>query len=114
MKRKLLTFGTAALFLIGASFITSCGNSQNAEDQEEHEHMDAEEHEHMDADEHEDMDHDKMEMDENNETEKTEQTAAVYACPMHPEITGKEGEKCSECGMALKKVEEDHSDHDHE
>ena len=25
----------------------------------------------------------------------------VYACPMHPEITGKEGDKCSKCGMAL-------------
>ena len=25
----------------------------------------------------------------------------VYACPMHPEITGKVGNKCSKCGMAL-------------
>ena len=25
----------------------------------------------------------------------------VYACPMHPEITGKEGDKCPKCGMAL-------------
>jgi hypothetical protein len=25
----------------------------------------------------------------------------VYACPMHPEVTGKEGDKCSKCGMAL-------------
>jgi hypothetical protein len=25
----------------------------------------------------------------------------VFACPMDPEITGKEGEKCSKCGMAL-------------
>ena len=25
----------------------------------------------------------------------------VFACPMHPEITGKEGDKCSKCGMAL-------------
>ena len=25
----------------------------------------------------------------------------VFACPMHPEITGKEGEKCQKCGMAL-------------
>ena len=27
--------------------------------------------------------------------------AAVYACPMDPEITGKKGDKCSKCGMAL-------------
>lgn len=29
---------------------------------------------------------------------------AVYACPMHPEITGKEGDKCSNCRMDLKPV----------
>jgi len=28
-----------------------------------------------------------------------------YACPMHPEVTGKEGDKCPKCGMAL-----EHSD----
>lgn len=27
--------------------------------------------------------------------------AQLYACPMHPEIQGKKGEKCSKCGMAL-------------
>ena len=27
--------------------------------------------------------------------------AHVFACPMHPEITGKEGDKCPKCGMAL-------------
>ncbi len=26
---------------------------------------------------------------------------ATYACPMHPEVTGKKGEKCSKCGMEL-------------
>lgn len=25
----------------------------------------------------------------------------VFACPMHPEVMGKEGDKCSKCGMAL-------------
>jgi hypothetical protein len=25
----------------------------------------------------------------------------VYACPMHPEVTGKEGDECSKCGMPL-------------
>ena len=25
----------------------------------------------------------------------------VYACPMHPEVTGAKGEKCPKCGMAL-------------
>ncbi|HEX8515607.1 MAG TPA: heavy metal-binding domain-containing protein [Bacteroidia bacterium] len=25
----------------------------------------------------------------------------IYACPMHPEVTGKEGDKCPKCGMKL-------------
>lgn len=25
-----------------------------------------------------------------------------YACPMHPEVTGKANDKCSKCGMSLK------------
>ncbi|WP_255078675.1 heavy metal-binding domain-containing protein [Lacihabitans sp. CCS-44] len=33
-----------------------------------------------------------------NESTKVTQS---YSCPMHPEITGKEGEKCSDCGMDL-------------
>ena len=30
-----------------------------------------------------------------------------YACPMHPTITGKEGDKCSKCGMDLEKIKEE-------
>ena len=30
-----------------------------------------------------------------------------YACPMHPEVTGKEGDTCSKCNMALVKVGEE-------
>ncbi len=28
-------------------------------------------------------------------------TDLVFACPMHPDITGAEGDKCPECGMTL-------------
>lgn len=35
-----------------------------------------------------------------------ESAAIVYACPMHPEVKGKEGDTCNQCGMALEKVEE--------
>jgi hypothetical protein len=45
-------------------------------------------------------------------TEATTETTAIensdntaegqlYACPMHPEVTGKQGEECSKCGMEL-------------
>ena len=32
--------------------------------------------------------------------------ATVYACPMHPEITGRQGDKCSKCGMDLVAVDQ--------
>ncbi len=32
----------------------------------------------------------------------------VYSCPMHPEITGKSGDTCSDCGMDLKMLEHNH------
>lgn len=35
------------------------------------------------------------------ETSKVAYNAQSYSCPMHPEIIGKEGEKCSDCGMDL-------------
>jgi len=35
-----------------------------------------------------------------------EKQEVVYACPMHPDVKGKEGDKCSQCGMNLEKVEE--------
>jgi nitrous oxide reductase accessory protein NosL len=44
-----------------------------------------------------------------NET-KTAETVAVsdsaktHVCPMHPEIMGKKGDKCSECGMELTEI----------
>lgn len=44
---------------------------------------------------------------------KTEEVAeVVYACPMHPEVKGKEGDTCDQCGMALEKVEEEEG-HEH-
>ena len=35
------------------------------------------------------------------EATKTETSSEVYACSMHPEVTGKKGDKCSKCGMEL-------------
>ena len=67
---------TTAMCAIAASlFLASCNNSGNKENSttktEEHEHAEGEHHEH------------------------------TFACPMHPEVTGHEGEKCSKCGMSL-------------
>ncbi len=38
------------------------------------------------------------------ETVASSDTAKMYACSMHPEITGKKGDKCSECKMELTEV----------
>lgn len=38
---------------------------------------------------------------ENNTSETSTNSNQMFACPMHPEITGKKGEDCSECGMEL-------------
>jgi hypothetical protein len=37
----------------------------------------------------------------------------IYACPMHPEITGKEGDKCSKCGMELERVDKETSENEY-
>ncbi len=53
-----------------------------------------------------------------NNTEEGKISSGDYACPMHPEETGTEGDNCSICNMKLELVEtsgdsEDHSGHDH-
>ena len=38
----------------------------------------------------------------------------TFACPMHSEITGIEGDKCTQCGMDLTEISgEDHEGHNH-
>lgn len=38
----------------------------------------------------------------------------TYACPMHPEVTGMKGDKCSKCGMDLTLISgDDHKGHNH-
>jgi len=41
-------------------------------------------------------------------------TASVYACPMHPEETGVEGDNCPKCDMPLEKVESSDESTDHD
>lgn len=36
-----------------------------------------------------------------SKSETTQTSLDLYACSMHPEVTGKKGEKCSKCGMEL-------------
>ena len=84
MKISILTLGTIIAFIAGSTVLTSCGgnSSKEADSTEQHD---------MDGHNHNEM-------------------AAAFACPMHPEIVGKEGDKCSKCGMKLTASNSD--DHD--
>ncbi len=41
---------------------------------------------------------------ESKDAKKDSLSAKSFACPMHPEVTGKKGDKCSKCGMELMEV----------
>ena len=43
--------------------------------------------------------------DRNENTTEATSEELVYACPMHPEVTGKADDTCNKCGMALEKME---------
>ncbi len=94
MKKVILTVSVVVLVFMGTSVLTSCGENNNTESTEQHEHMD-------------DMGMD-MNMDMNDKD-------VIYACPMHHNITGKEGDKCSICGMDLTNTEtaSEHQGHSH-
>ena len=93
MKKSFLTI-TILIggFLVGSVLITSCANKKT-EQQEQKEEGGHEHHDEMDS------------------------TATAYACPMHAEVTGKEDDKCSKCGMRLEAVKATdstaHKDHAH-
>lgn len=53
----------------------------------------------MDTNNSETMHHDSTMTD--NDSKAMGDDSKMYACPMHPEVTGKKGEKCSKCGMNL-------------
>jgi hypothetical protein len=79
MKKQIKTI-TAMCAIATSLFIGSCnsgGNKENSTAQkEEHQHGEGDHHEH------------------------------IFACPMHSEVTGKEGDKCPKCGMALEHTDE--------
>lgn len=92
MKTSILTLGTVIAFLAGSTILISCGNLRSTEsDSTEQHNMDGHEHDNM--------------------------AEATFACPMHPEITGKEGDKCSKCGMTLvlnESADQQSEEHTHE
>lgn len=94
MKKSIVSFAFLFVLLFAVSLLTmNCSGKKSDQTEEEHHHHDGDSTDHHDA--------------------KMDSTQMAYACPMHPEVTGKEGEKCSKCGMKLEAVKEHKDDHDH-
>ncbi len=84
---KLLKITSLFILFFGLQFVMSSCGSKTKTDQHNH-------------------DQDKMEMKDHS--------AEMYACPMHPEVKGAEGDKCSKCGMPLQMMDkDDHKGHKH-
>ena len=76
MNKSIFTFGVILAFTAGSTLFTSCGSNT----------------------EHEDESTEQSDMDSEHSDTMAE---ATHVCPMHPEITGLEGDTCSKCGMDL-------------
>jgi len=86
MKKYILIIGIFTATIAGASLLTSCGGSQTNQTTTEHNH---------------------------SQSDEMAEADSSFVCPMHPEIKGKEGDKCSKCGMALVSHKESEHDHQH-
>jgi hypothetical protein len=93
MKKSIFTIGTIIAFTAGSTLFTSCGSNTHKNDEATEQH----------------------ETDTSNETATETVTEATHVCPMHPEITGLEGDTCSKCGMdlVLAETSEDTVEHQH-
>lgn len=90
MKKSILTITILISGLFASSLlVTGCG-SKKEQATEENQPMDS------------------------DSTKQHDEMAMVYACSMHPEITGKEGDSCSKCGMKLELVKDADSTKVHE
>lgn len=91
MKKSVLTIAILITGLfISSLLVTGCGSKKEQTAEENHQHM------------------------EDDTTNHHDEMAMVYACTMHPEVTGKEGDKYSKCGMKLEAVKSADSTEAHE
>lgn len=91
MKKSITIIGVLVAIVVASTiFVTSCTGKKTEQEQTE-----GDGHQHAEGEGHEGMEMDSTSMDHNQ---------MVYACPMHPEVTGKAGDTCSKCGMKLEAV----------
>jgi hypothetical protein len=94
MNKSILAIGTILAFTAGSTLFTSCGSNTHSEDESET----TEQHD----------------MDSDHQHDANETMAATHVCPMHPEITGLEGDTCSKCGMDLTLAEANEEEEEHQ
>jgi len=80
-KLSLTTLVIISALSVGTIFLSSCGDHKKTEEQEQTK-------------------------SDSTAHKESEDKAVAYACPMHPDVTGKEGDTCSKCGMKLEPVKE--------
>ena len=71
--KQIIKFTTAVIAIGTVTFFSACNNNGSA----------------------------KTETTDSTKLEATHNGDHVFACPMHPEVTGKEGDTCPKCGMKL-------------
>ena len=76
MKKSIVTITIFASIFLTGSVLISCGGKKADQETKQAEGEDHADH-------------------------KMDSTATAFTCPMHPEEKGKEGDKCSKCGMML-------------
>ena len=91
MKKSILTIAIliSGIF-ISSTLVTGCGSKKDQTAEQGHDHMSS------------------------DSTNKHDDMAMSYACPMHPEVTGKDGDSCSKCSMKLEQVIKEDSTEVHE
>ena len=91
MKKSILpiVLSISLSFVVSTLFI-SCEGAPEQNNSHEHSNHEEEAHEHSN--------HEETAHEHENDSEMT------YACPMHPEIKGKEGDHCSKCDMSLEVI----------
>ena len=81
MKKSIVTITIliSGLF-VSALLVTGCNSKKEQSTEQDHEHT------------------------ATDSTKQHDEMAMSYACPMHAEETGKEGDSCSKCSMKLEQV----------
>lgn len=99
MKKIRLKTYVLNTLLLSTLLMTSCG-SINEKQKVEKEHIHNETYENMKEGHHGTMDHEPSE-------------SMTHSCPMHSDEKGMSGDECSQCGMLMEPIQDNHDSEGH-